>query len=92
MKPAFRRRAMAIVQMRGEDRKSVAGQIRSLFHDLTVEIKEELHDLRTGEQPVEPRADLIVCEHLMGLIILLFAVTSIILLAGMVVIDLFNIH
>jgi hypothetical protein len=83
---------MAIEQMRGEDRKGVAEQIRSLFHDLTGEIKEELHDLRTGEQPVEQRADLIVREHLMGLIILLFAVTSIILLAGMIVIELFNIH
>ncbi len=83
---------MAIVQIRDVDHRSVVEQIRSLFHDLTVEIKEELHDLRTGEQPVEQRADLIVREHLMGLIILLFAVTGIILLAGMVVIDLFNIH
>ena len=83
---------MAIVQMRDVDHRSVMEQIRSLFHDLTGEIKEELHDLRTGEQPVEQRADLIVREHLMGLIILLFAVTSIILLAGMGVIDLFNIH
>jgi len=83
---------MAAEQRWAEEHAGVSGQARALFHDLADEIKEELHDIRTGEQPVEPRADLIVRKHLIGLIILLFAITAVILLAGMIVIYLFNIH
>ena len=83
---------MATEQGRAEEYAGVSGQAKVLFHDLADEIKEELRDIRTGEQPVEPRADLIMRKHLTGLIILLFALTAIILLTGMIVIYLFNIH
>jgi len=65
---------------------SVKDQASELFHDLTGELKEEIHDLYTGEQPAEQQADLIVRKHLIGLIILLFVLTVVILLASMGVI------
>jgi hypothetical protein len=61
-----------------------------LFHDLTSDLKEDIHDLRTGEQPVEAHANLIVRRHLNGLIILLFAVTALILLSAVGVLYLYS--
>jgi hypothetical protein len=56
-----------------------------MFHDLTEELKEEIHGIRTGEQPVKPQADLIVRRHVMGIIILLFVLVALILLISMAV-------
>jgi len=64
----------------------VKEQASVLFHDLTSELKEEIHDIYTGEQPAVQQADLIVRKHLIGLIILLFVLTVVILLASMGVI------
>ena len=73
---------MAIRTAHAERHTGMIGQAGKLFHDLISELKEEIHDLRTGEQPVEPQADLILRRHLMGLIVLLFAITAFILLAA----------
>ncbi len=70
----------------------IAEQAGEFFHDLTGELKEEIHDLRTGEQPVEQKADLVVRRHVNGLVILLFAITAAILLAAIGAIYLFRIH
>jgi hypothetical protein len=67
-------------------------QAEELFHDLTSELKEEIHDIYTGEQPVEQKADLIVRRHLMGLILLLFVITAIILLVAIGVISFYGHH
>jgi hypothetical protein len=61
-----------------------------LFHDLTSELKQEIHDLHTGEQPVEAHANLIVRRHLNGLFILRFAVTALILLSAVAVLFLYS--
>jgi hypothetical protein len=70
----------------------VIEQTGELIHDLANELKEEIHDLRTGEQPVEPQADLIVRKHISGLIILLFVLTALILLVGIAVVYLYANH
>jgi hypothetical protein len=81
---------MAIEEPQTMHHASVKEQVSELFHDLSNEFKEEIHDIRTGEQPVEPQADLIVRRHVTGLIILLFALTAFILLVAMAVIYLYG--
>ena len=61
-----------------------------LFHDLTSDLMDEIHDLRTGKQPVEPHANLIARRHLNGLILLLFAVSALILLSAVAVLYLYS--
>jgi hypothetical protein len=81
---------MAIGEPQTTHHGSVKHQVDELFHDISSELREEIHDIRTGEQPVEPQADLIVRKHVTGLIILLFALTAFILLAAMAVIYLYG--
>jgi hypothetical protein len=68
---------------------SVRELANELFQDLSDELKQEILEIRSGEQPVEPQADLIVRKHLMGIIVLLFGLVALILLVSIIVIDLY---
>jgi ElaB/YqjD/DUF883 family membrane-anchored ribosome-binding protein len=81
---------MAIHEPQTEEHASVKEQARELFHDLSTELKEEIQEIRTGEQPVKPQADLFVRKHVMGLIGLLFGLVAVILLVAIAVIAVYG--
>jgi len=81
---------MAIYEPQAEDHPSLKQQGHELFHDLSTEIKDEIHEIRTGEQPVKPQADVIVRKHLMGLVGILFGIVAVILLIAIAVISLYG--
>jgi len=81
---------MAINQPQTKEHESIKEQTREFFHDLSGEFKHEIHEIRSGEQPVNPQADLIVRKHVMGLINLLFGLVAIILLIAIAVISVYG--
>jgi len=77
---------MAIYEPQTEEHASIRDQASEFIHDLSHELKEEIVQIGTGEQPVKSDADLIVRKHVMGLIGVLFCLVVVILLLAIAVI------
>lgn len=77
---------MAIYEPQTEEHASIRDQASAFIHDLSHELKEEIVQISTGEQPVKSEADVIVRKHVMGLIGVLFGLVVVILLLAIAVI------
>jgi len=77
---------MVIHEPQAEEHVSIRDQAAEFIHDFSHELKEEITQIGTGEQPVKSDADLIVRKHVMGLIGVLFGLVAVILLIAIAII------
>jgi hypothetical protein len=71
--------------------ESVKEQAENLFHDLSSELKHEVGHADSAEESLNsPDADLLVRKHVMGLILILFALVAVMLIVGIGGIALFG--